>query len=230
VVISIALALSLAGVLLSLTRGVWLGIAVSLVIWSTLRWKYLLNRMRAVRILLVLAIMAGFAFSIPAVRNRLLTFKNIFAEQQYARVNGWTQLWLPRLGNGHILTGYGLGLVGSGTERYTPIRQAYWGNQSGVTDNSYLFLLISTGALGLLIFLSLTWRSLRLSYILQRRLSTPFLRVVATCLFLTLLVYYADFLSSDQLIDSYPANAIFWLLLAVLVNLPRIRLNSEAAT
>ena len=214
----VALTLSFAGMLLSLTRGVWVGIAISLAIWALFRWKYLVFRIGAWRILLALALLAGLALAIPSVRNRIITFKNVVAEQQAARFDGWRQIWLPRLGGDRLLTGYGLGLAGSGTERYYALRQAYWGVLSGVTDNSYLLLLVSTGIVGLIIFLTLVWRSLRLSYILQYRPSSPFLKTVAICLFLTLLTYYVDFLSSDQLIDSYPANAIFWLLLAVLVN------------
>ncbi len=225
--IYLSIILAGAGVLFSLTRGVWVGIGAAIAIWAFLRWKYVLVRVGLFRILLAFVFLIAIALLIPSVRNRVLTFQNVIAEQKMARIGQWTDFWLNKMSDTHLFTGYGVGLVGSSTERYYDTRLAFWKERSGVTDNSFLFIFISTGIFGLLVFLLLTWETLRQAYILQFKTSSRFLKATATFLFLTLVVCYVDFFSSDQLVDSFPANILFWLLLAILVRLPRMRSVQE---
>lgn len=224
-----ALCLMVAGMFLSLTRGVWVGVVAGLGLWAVLGWRHVVFKVGLHRIFLFLAGVVALCLMVTPIRVRLLTFGNIFNEQYDARFGNWINFWLPQMSNWHLLTGYGLGLVGSGSERYFDLRVAFWGTSSGVTDNSYLLLFVSMGIVGLLTFLLLSWLALLQAYRLGHRLRDPFLRAWALSTFLTLVLYLAVFMSSDQIIDSYPVNLFFWLFLGMLVRLPLVD-RQEAAS
>lgn len=219
----IAIILCLSGSLLSMTRGIWVAIFCSIGVWAFLNWRYLF-KIRASKLLLVLVvimIVVVIASSTEAVRYRFETFRYAYSEQYDARFSNWLSYWLPKISDWHILTGYGLGLVGAGAERYLPLRMLFWG-RSGITDNLYVTIFISTGIFGLLAFLFLAWLTLRQSYIYSRKIRDPFIRIIAGSLFLTFILYYVAFMTADHLTDSYPTNLLFWILCALVVKIPSL--------
>jgi hypothetical protein len=226
-IIAAATGMMMIGSLLSLTRGVWVAVLAGVGLWALLNWRHLLLRIGIARLFLAAALVVAALLVIEPVRYRLSTFQHAFSEQYDARFSGWLGFWLPKMGDWHLFTGYGLGLVGAGADRYAQLRSQFWHARNSITDNLYVTIFVSTGIVGLLLFFVLAWTTLWRSHGLSRRLQDPFLRTYAVVLFTTFATYYVSFMSADHLTDSYPINMYFWFFVALLVKLPLLAQTND---
>lgn len=134
----------------------------------------------------------------------------------------WSATVLPQMQNSPWF-GYGTGSAGSG------LRNLFEGTHSIFTDphNLYFKIQIELGLLGSLWFFVFCFSTLVIIKKNRQRLQDPFLRIVSDwTLAFTVSVAVAGLFG--MILDAYPANLIFWLLLGVSTRLLLYHLPAES--
>lgn len=241
-----ALGLSAMGLLLSGTRSALLGLAVGILplLWlatgeevvrlvrhQRLRKSVLAGLAGMLAVALAVFLLAQRADSSTAT-NTLARLRTISpttwlsgSALQESNVRTRTGAWL-QITDGILeqpLLGYGTGVLGGGSAETRVGVQTINGHT--VADNLYLELWGELGLIGLLLMLVLLG-ALAGSWLRWR--SPPFILVLSS-LAIGVAAFFAVNAIGNAPIDYYPANAFFWLILGISVNLPQLHRHAIAA-
>jgi len=173
----------------------------------------------AVLLIALALVQSGFSLAPDEGGGPLQRLASAFSTSTYSgggAVAGRIQSWfyfLQLFDWQNALTGYGLGTVGAGGQRYRELLLF----SIPIVDNYYLTLIVTTGIVGLIVFLWVLLGAIRYG-LKGRYYSDPLIRSTSIAIAAILLAFSLVFLTGDYL-DTYPPNLYFWFLLGVLMKL-----------
>jgi O-antigen ligase len=202
--------------LLTKTRSAWLGLAAFFFIYACLYER---------RYLFVLIGAACVALLIPEIRDRItdLGQGNEMAANQALNSYAWRkELWTSGLNwmeKSHYLFGYGLGSFNYYSITFFPLAAG----KSWDSHSVYVQLMFEVGAIGFLAYILMLIRLGRKIYEVWRRNSLVYF------IALLLLVEYALFSYSDNMLFYLSYNWYFWFVMGMTYSLAHIETSEVAA-
>lgn len=158
-------------------------------------------------------------FSDPALQY-LSSLKDIESTSRYqGTLESWRNTIIPAMIENPF--GYGTGSAGDG------VNQKFM-KKSFTSHNVFLKIGLELGLLGLVIFTAIVYLVFIQGIAVLRKLNDEFYKKTATWI---LSFIFAVLIAgiSTPIIDAYPANLYFWLLIGVLINLREIEKNETEA-
>jgi O-antigen ligase len=217
--LSAVLLLHLVVLVMTRTKGNWVGLVAGLVLLALLQAR---NPIKAVFRLIALSVVGGAAVAVilpltseaarQTMQDALFAVTHPLQAPTFIfRLEVWSETVIPAL-LAHPFLGYGTSSAGEG------LRNLYFGTSSTyfASHNLFLKVLLELGLFGLLLFLLIIGFSLKQGWQAVWRTRLP---PASAQLLMWSLVVVASFLVSGLVIptlDAYPANYYFWLLLGVL--------------
>lgn len=216
---------------LSFTRSIWIGFAVSFLIllfkFKSFRAK-ITKIISSVFIVTIIVIGGGFflrreimVYLFQWVKIRLLSFSNLEAQLSVLdRFAEWKALWkliwakpLFGYGVGHAFTFYEAGGVGLVTTRYS--------------HNIYLYLFYTMGIVGLFLFMMLVFNVIKKAKLLQSTSSDSFVKAYCTAIYSICIGFLVTSITCPIFIGK--TNSVYiGLLIGILAVLSRKNILEEA--
>ncbi|WP_413287824.1 O-antigen ligase family protein [Bdellovibrio sp. HCB337] len=162
-----AFILTAATILLTFTRGVWIGVASGLLVMG-----YLINRKWGILLTagLIGLGLIGFASS-QKIRERITTTINLSVRGDSERLTLWKTNW--EMFKDRPLLGAGYGQNRARLREYYDRMGVPAGYFEGHAHNQYMHFLAGTGILGLLCYLYFMFFTLRTAYLAYRKATSP---------------------------------------------------------
>ncbi len=205
---------------LTIVRAGWvaLGVGLATSVFFAIRQR---RRKTAFMVVLasVIAVMLIFRL-LPSLREMseiytaLTSLRHVTQEYHWqGRVISWRRYLLPSV----ILNplGYGTGAAADN------LHHAFTGYRTFTSHSTYLKIALELGVLGLLLFIAISWKIIRIGLSTFSKIQDDFLRGTTV----TILSFFAAFLVGGivgPFTDTYPTNLYLWFLLGLLTKIKNI--------
>jgi len=208
----------LVALILTVTKSNWLGLAIGIIFSIFLKSLKLLRF--TFRILLVLLLFLGIVILLMNITNSIPVFQTINtgiqalinpleAPTMLFRLNLWKETILPLISLSPWL-GYGTGSAGEGLSNYF----IDTGSIFVVAHNIFLKVQFELGLVGLLFFLLVLATTFFQILKIRKKLNDQFLLIICDW---TLSFFVAIMVAGmvGSILDAYPINLLFWILVGV---------------
>lgn len=199
------------GLMMTMTRGAWLGAACSLCIMGVFRYRKFLT--------LAIVLITVIVLLTPELQDR---FSNEI--DPYVSYSG-SLLWRISLWKNSLPFIALKPLLGIGFGNYANISTQILGTPFGA-HNDYLRIVIETGFIGLLVFLWFLFSVTKKAFMMYQDLNQPYAKGMALA-FLALCISYMLISITDNLLRLTVVQIYFWALAAMTFNLYAGALNDE---